>query len=88
MGVPIPPSGRAWFSVLYLAGFGTVLTFTLYFWVLRRANPVSLSLIAYVTPAIALVLGTTLGGEPVTRWTFGGLGLVLAGCAAVLRRPG
>ena len=87
-GVPIPSSGRAWFSVLYLAGFGTVLTFTLYFWVLRRANPVSLSLIAYVTPAIALVLGTTFGGEPVTGWTFGGLGLVLAGCAAVLRRPG
>ena len=87
-GVPVPSSGRAWFSVLYLAGFGTVLTFTLYFWVLRRANPVSLSLIAYVTPAIALVLGTTLGGEPVTGWTFGGLGLVLAGCAAVLRRSG
>lgn len=86
-GLPVPASGRAWFSVLYLAGFGTVLTFTLYFWVLRRASAVSLSLIAYVTPAIALLLGTTLGGEPVTGWTFGGLGLVLAGCAAVLRSP-
>ena len=88
-GVPIPSSGRAWFSVLYLAGFGTVLTFTLCTsGSCGESNPVSLSLIAYVTPAIALVLGTTLGGEPVTGWTFGGLGLVLAGCAAVLRRPG
>ena len=62
------------------------MTFSLYFWVLRRANPVSLSLIAYVTPVIALTLGVTLGDESMTASTLPGLGLVLLGCAFVLRR--
>ena len=69
------------------AVFGTVLTFTLYFWVLRQASTVALSLIAYVTPAIALVVGASLGEETVTGWTLGGLAFVLMGCALVLRRP-
>lgn len=85
-GLPVPSNAAAWGSVGYLAVFGTVLTFTLYFWVLRRANPVSLSLIAYVTPVIALALGVTLGDESMTATTLPGLGLVLLGCALVLRR--
>ncbi|MEM6567351.1 MAG: EamA family transporter [Planctomycetota bacterium] len=85
-GVPIPRTSSGIFSVTYLAGMGTVLTFTLYFWVLRRASPVALSLIAYVTPAIALLVGAVVGEEKVTPWTIGGLSLVLMGCAFVLRR--
>lgn len=87
-GLPVPSTVPAVLSVGYLAAFGTVLTFTLYFWVLRRSSAVSLSLIAYVTPAIALVIGSVLGEETVTRWTAAGLVLVLAGCGAVLRGGG
>ena len=48
-----------------------MLTFSLYFWVLRRGSPVALSLMAYVTPAIALLIGAVLGEEKVTLWTIG-----------------
>ncbi|MDG1983009.1 MAG: EamA family transporter [Planctomycetota bacterium] len=86
-GVSLPSTATGAFGVLYLALFGTVLTFTLYFWVLRQASTVALSLIAYVTPAIALLVGAMLGEESVTRWTLVGLTLVLFGCGLVLRRP-
>lgn len=83
--LPVPRSGTALFSVVYLAAVGTVLTFSLYFWVLRRASAVSLSLITYVTPAIALAAGWIFEEERPTRWTFAGLALILIGCAGVLR---
>ena len=44
-------------SVLYLAIMGTVVTFSLFFWLLRYAPAHRMALIAYVTPAIALFLG-------------------------------
>ena len=86
-GISPPSTAKGALGVMYLAVFGTVLTFTLYFWVLRQASTVALSLIAYVTPAIALVVGASLGEETVTGWTLGGLAFVLMGCALVLRRP-
>jgi len=87
-GIAAPASARAWFSVTYLALFGTVVTFSLYFWALRRASPTSLSLIAYVTPGIALLLGVGVGGESLSRWSVAGLALVVAGSVAVLAPRG
>ena len=73
------------FSVLYLAVPGTVVTFGVYFWLLRYADAHRLSLIAYVTPAIALYLGWALGQEPITGYTLTGTALILSGVIAVLR---
>lgn len=50
-------------SVLYLSVIGTVLTFSLFFWLLRYAPAHQLALIAYVTPAIALALGWAVGSD-------------------------
>jgi drug/metabolite transporter (DMT)-like permease len=75
-------------SVVYLALVGTVLAFTLYFWLLRHAEAWRLSVIAYLTPAIALVMGTLVGGEPFTVWTLTGSLTILVGVVlATLRRP-
>jgi drug/metabolite transporter (DMT)-like permease len=72
-------------SVVYLAVCGTVLTFGLYFWLLRSVDANRMGLIAYVTPAVALFLGTTLGGEPITASMVAGAGLVLCGVLLVVR---
>lgn len=72
-------------SVLYLAVCGTVVTFGLYFWLLRTTDASRMGLIAYVTPAVALFLGTTLGGEPITASMVAGAGLVLCGVLLVVR---
>ena len=73
-------------SIVYLALVGTVLTFSLYFWLLRYAASYRLSLIAYVTPAVALTLGWLFGGEPMTRATLAGSALVLAGVVLAARK--
>jgi drug/metabolite transporter (DMT)-like permease len=72
-------------SVLYLALFGTVLTFSLYFWLLRSVAAHKLSLISYVVPAVALLLGRTVGEEPITAFTLGGTAAILLGVAFVAR---
>ncbi len=74
-------------SVAYLAIFGTVLTFTLYFWLLRHVAAYRMSMIAYVTPVIALTLGTIFRKEPLTAWTIAGSATILAGVALVVAKP-
>ena len=73
-------------SVLYLAIMGTVVTFSLFFWLLRYAPAHRLALIAYVTPAIAIFLGWAFAGEPVTASTLTGAGCVLCGVLLVVNR--
>ena len=82
---PVAWTANAVFSVLYLALAGTCVTFTLYFWLLRYARASRLSLIAFVTPCIALALGAAFGGEAITPFTVGGTLLVFAGVWLVLR---
>ncbi|MCB9892015.1 MAG: EamA family transporter [Planctomycetes bacterium] len=81
----IVTSSTAIGSVLYLSLAGTVLTFQLYFWLLRWVPAYKMSLIAFVTPAIALCLGSLVRGEPVGKTTIAGLALILVGCLGVLR---
>jgi len=80
---------RGVLCLLYLAIAGTVVTFTLYFWALRYARANQLALMSYVTPAIAVLLGVGVAGEPVTRWTGLGLVTILLGvaCSMWLGRP-
>ncbi len=73
--------------LLYLALFGTVVAFSLYFWALRHARATQLGLMSFVTPAIAVVLGAAVGGEAVTAWTWGGLGGILLGVAIARAGP-
>lgn len=73
-------------SVVYLALMGTVLTFSLFFWLLRYAPAHELSLIAYVTPVVALALGWSVGRERITGFTLAGTALVLGGVGLVARR--
>ncbi len=84
-GQPFHWTGSAVFSLVYLAVFGTVVAFGLYFWLLRHTAANRLSVIAYVTPAVALVLGVFVRQEPIGPWTLAGLGLILLGVFLVHR---
>ncbi len=54
---------RSLFGLIYLIGFGSLVGFTSYVWLLRNA-PVSLvSTYAYVNPVVAIFLGALLAGE-------------------------
>ncbi len=74
-------------GILYLAIVGTAVAFGLYFWLLRHRPANHLSLISYVTPAVALFLGAAFGETPITRYTVAGSLLILVGIALVMRKP-
>jgi len=66
-------------SLAYLGTFGTVVTFTIYYWLLKRIEVVYLSLMSFVTPVIAVILGTFWLGESLSSEVFLGASLVLLG---------
>jgi drug/metabolite transporter (DMT)-like permease len=72
-------------ALLYLAVFGSAVTFTLYFWLLRHVSVTTLSFLNYATPVVAVLVGTLGLGEPLTRRTVAGALLVVAGVAVALR---
>ncbi len=84
-GEPITWSNTAIFSIVYLALAGTVVTFTIYFWLLRHCPANKLSLIAFITPCVALFLGQALGGEQITANTIGGTAMILTGVGLGIR---
>jgi len=66
-------------SILYLAFFGSVITFTSFYWLIKHINLVILSLIAFITPIVALILGYFLYAEELSARHFIGTALVLTG---------
>lgn len=66
-------------SLLYLSFFGSVITFTSFYWLIKRLNLVILSLIAFITPIVALILGFLFYGEELSLNHFLGSALVLTG---------
>jgi len=73
-------------SIVYLAVFGTVVTFLGYYWLLRRMTAVRVSSIAFITPMVAVFVGVGFGGEMLTTLTFIGTILILSGIAMIIRR--
>jgi drug/metabolite transporter (DMT)-like permease len=80
-------SARTIGILLYLSVFGSVLTFTIYYWLMRAIPVARLSFIVYVTPIVALVLGTWLEDEPFTPRIAAGTALVIVGIALARRGP-
>jgi putative membrane protein PagO len=66
-------------SIFYLACFGSIVTFTSYYWLLKRVNVILLSLVAFISPIVALILGWLTYNEQLTTNHFWGSLLVLMG---------
>ena len=66
-------------SLLYLSFFGSVITFTSFYWLIKRVNLVILSLIAFITPIVALILGFIFYNEELSTNHFVGSAIVLGG---------
>jgi len=66
-------------SILYLGTFGTVITFVVYYWLLKRVEVVYLSLVSFVTPVLAVILGALWLQETLSSHIYVGGGMVLFG---------
>jgi drug/metabolite transporter (DMT)-like permease len=75
-GLPSPPVVG---SVLVLALVCTALAFSLFFKLIAEAGPVRATVITFVNPAVAIVLGIIVLSEPLTWGTVIGFPLVLLG---------
>jgi drug/metabolite transporter (DMT)-like permease len=75
-------------AITYLIVVGTVIGFSAYVWLLRKA-PISLvGTYAYVNPVIAVVLGAVFLGEQLTVQTFAAGALIVASVALIVRTSG
>ena len=76
-------------AVLSVVGLGvvcTALAMALFFLLIREVGPQRALIITFVNPAVAVLLGVLLLGEPFTLGIALGLPLVLAGCVLATRR--
>jgi drug/metabolite transporter (DMT)-like permease len=67
----------------YLIVFGSIIAYTAYVYLLQNTRPAMATSYAYVNPAVAVVLGVSLGAEIVTGQVFLALPLILGGVAIV-----
>jgi len=77
-GWPVQIEIRTLGSIVYLGVVGSVVGFTLYFYVLRHVETTRVALVTLVTPVIALLAGQWLNGESIdARVLFGALLIML-----------
>ena len=83
----------SWFAFAYLVVIGSVVAYSAYVWLLANAPLSLVTTYAYVNPAVAVLLGALLLGEPLTPSVLVGGGVIIAAVALVItmesrtRRP-
>jgi drug/metabolite transporter (DMT)-like permease len=80
------PSAHVIESVLGLAVICTALAFLVFFALIAEVGPVRATVITYINPAVAAILGVTLLNEHLTAGMLLGFALVLTGCVLATGR--
>jgi drug/metabolite transporter (DMT)-like permease len=80
------PSARVIVAVVVLALVCSALAFVVFFALIAEIGPARATAVTYLNPAVAILAGAVLLGEPVTVWTVVGFALVIAGSWLVTRR--
>lgn len=73
-------------SMVYLIGFGSVIGFSAYVWLIPRVSMRVLSTYAFVNPVVALLLGWMFAGETLTLRSVVAAGLIVSAVIVMLRR--
>ncbi len=80
-------STKSALSVLYLIVFGSLVGFSTYMWLLKKASPTAVGTYAYVNPAVAVLLGVTLAGERLPARGVLAMSVIVGGVALVSLAP-
>ena len=81
---PVPAT--AWWSVVALGLVCSALAFVLFFALISEVGPSRTTVITYLNPAVAVLLGVAVLGEPITPGILIGFPLVLLGSYLATRR--
>ena len=77
--IPQAISTKALLSIIYLAVFGSVLGFFLYYYILKHLEAGTVALITLITPVTAMLLGQLLNNESHSPLVWVGTTLILIG---------
>ena len=77
--LPVDLAPRAGAAIVYLGVLGSVVGFTLYYYVIKHLDAGRVALITLVTPVTALLLGQGLNAEYIPARGWGGIALIGAG---------
>ncbi|MCK5336331.1 MAG: DMT family transporter [Gammaproteobacteria bacterium] len=77
--IPGTISTIGWGSILYLSVIGSVIGFTIYFYILKNIEASKIALIPLITPVAALLLGQYLNGEQPDARIWTGAFLIIGG---------
>jgi drug/metabolite transporter (DMT)-like permease len=80
------PDTRAIASFFYLVGFGSLIAFSAYGYLLRHARPALATSYAYVNPVVAVLLGMGLGGETPGPYAFVAMTAILMAVVLITRK--
>lgn len=84
----LPPVGpEVWAAVGGLAVLSTALAYIFYFRILASAGASNLSLVTFLIPVSAILMGVLILGETLEPRHFGGMALIGLGLAAIDGRP-
>jgi drug/metabolite transporter (DMT)-like permease len=78
---------RSFSALVYLAVFGSIIAFSAYVYALSKMRTTSMSLYAYVNPAVAVLLGWLVLREELTWLSVVAMVIILAGVAIVQTAP-
>lgn len=87
VGQMLHASPGAWLAWAYLVVGGTLVALNAYLWLLKHTPAALAGSYAFVNPAVALLMGLTLGGEQVSGWVFVALPLMLAALTCIVYGP-
>jgi drug/metabolite transporter (DMT)-like permease len=73
-------------SIIYLGLFGTVATFLSYYYLIARIPVTTVSLIAFITPLVAILIGVLVANEALTPLIIIGTILILSGVLLVMKK--
>jgi drug/metabolite transporter (DMT)-like permease len=85
-GVTLPSVPEATFSVVWLGAVGTGFAYIVFFRLLTGWGPTRASLVAYLLPVVAVILGVVVLGEAVDALFLAGAALIVAGVWVVNRK--
>lgn len=85
--LPVSISTKSIAAVAYLATFGSLLGAALFFYVLANMSPTAVSLITFMTPVLALILGAVVAHETLGLQLWIGAGLVVTALLLYLNLP-
>jgi len=76
---PSTLSAHTFWAIAYLAVFGSVFGFVMYYYTLKRVRVTTLALITLITPVLALFIGQQFNNEMVSWTVWAGTALILFG---------